>query len=650
MRKILFCVAAMVALWAIALVQPANAQVFGEFDTVRVVTGGYQEIDVFNDPQVHIIPPTQFGLPPNFDVPNPNDGYARVDLGFQFEFNGEIYDKVWVNVNGFVTFGRKDGNTILLPPNTIPNDPRALFNSDVTSPVNVLAPFWGDHYYRWEADVTNRFLMSYIAYKRTDSSVIIQWKDLNINYNMNGTILKNSVANFQVIIYKSKDPISKQGSIDFTYGPVGGNNTLASNEDKTILTRGSSIGLKGEGKEIGQQAEFINALINDVFIENNPGSSYIDASHREDLSNLWPPTGRMDARFRFGAKAVLNVEEWWGDGDADMSKAAGQRHYGMEQARFVTVNDSRIIMRSIARHEPLDSIRRRPAYHADVNHNGRYYRTLAGTKVSITKKSMNFFEDLPTDVSSTKQILFEANEYDAALILAYTSARVPELPWLLDTIVHYGKVSVDFAGKHTLTFDNPAALGTGSYRMPIYSENGFDGALGVKFDINGSVIGIDANTKDGNTVLTSYEGSTAVVSALGKFEANEPIAWVVFTTNENNLNINDIRINDEVYNNRNLVLSANDAAANVVVSMNPNPVISNANFTINVPVSGFYTLAIYDMFGNRVATLASENMEMGVKNINWNARNEAGANLANGMYLYKLEGAASATGTFVITK
>ncbi len=432
-----------------------KAQVYGEFDTVRVVLDRYIELNSKTDPQVVIIPRATFGLPPNFSDGDYDDGYASVNLGFDFEFNGEAYNKVWVNVNGFLTFGKKVSGVVQLPPFVKPKDPKALFLDANSYPVNVIAPLWGDHIYRDLTDqFANGFLPSEISYKLESDVVTIQWKNLNVNYMYNGKELKNSIANFQVKLYKSTDKYSKQGNIEFFYGATGGNPFLTSTDNPLILTKDCSVGIKGEGINIGTKADYMNAFVNDVFLNANPGYDAKEVSNVQTLSNEWAPTPIKEAKFLFKAMTRFNVDEWWGDGDVDFSKAIGNKHYQLPQNRFVTVNDARLIMKSVATDVPLDSIRRRSAFHGDVNHNGRYYRNTMGERINIPQKSVNYYEDLPNDISSTKQIMFEANEYDASLILNYMAARVPELPWLLDTVVKKGKISAENFNANGITMNN----------------------------------------------------------------------------------------------------------------------------------------------------------------------------------------------------
>mgnify|MGYP000974572782 FL=1 len=249
MKKFLLFAVGVVIMLTISL-QPSQAQVYGEFDTIRVITGvQYQELtgDI-------TIAAEQFTFPPSGRVDR-DDGYYQLPLTFPFEFNGEVFNRIWICVNGFITF---------TPPPFIPaKDSRGLFTQANSFPINVIAPFWGDHFYRIAADNRNEsgeemkfpehneYKPSKISYKFTDDGLVIQWKDLNINKDPDRGFLTSSVANFQLKIYKSNDPLSAQGNIEFIYGQVHGNQRTHENE---VIVKGASIGVKGEF------SDYLNAL------------------------------------------------------------------------------------------------------------------------------------------------------------------------------------------------------------------------------------------------------------------------------------------------------------------------------------------------------------------------------------------------------
>jgi len=619
-----------------------KAQVYGEFDTVRVIQSIYIPLPAPDGENgVVDLPKSAFKKIGSNDV-DPDDGYALIDIGFDFEFNGEIYNKLWINVNGFVTFGRKENNVVLQPPFLAPKDQEGLFLDANSYPVNVIAPFWGDHYYRDIVDLNSaNFKPSVIRYKTDGEKLIIEWKDLNINYKYEGKSLKNSIGNFQLVLIKSQDPYSKQGDIEFHYGTVGGNTNLEPTDDTRIVTKGSTIGIKGEGKIVGTDADYLNAFINDAYFKANPNTPYIAVTTSKQVSNDWPPTNIKEAKFYFNAKKRFNLEEWWGDGDVDFSKAPGNKHFNFgypQQPKFVTVNDARIIMKAIATETPLDPIRRRAAYHGDVNHNGRYYYDAFNQKKLIKTQSKNYADDLPAEVSSIKQILFEVTEKDAAIILHYIAAKVPELPWLLDTSVIKGKQNADFQPLDLRIASE--TLGNGYYNVPIYLNQDVQGPISLRAKFDAQIISVNSE------LMSTFNNGVLVLAGSQKVNSNEPIAYVTIKSDANELNAYDLRLNDVDLGTKKLSLNNTEInGLNVVLAQNPTT-NNTLQFLLNINEKGSYKLTIFDIFGNQVSTVVNNSFEVGTYNLNYDA-----SKLSSGAYIYRLEGNGSVVnGKFVINK
>lgn len=638
MKKILITAIGIAMFIAVSVSPSLFSQVNGEYKSISLVENTPYENLV--DPVV--ISSNQFALGPNYITKDANDGYHRVNLGFDFEMNGEIFNQCWISVNGFIT---------LTPPPFLPaKNVDALFLDANNYPVNVVAPFWGDHYYRDETDFfTEGYVPSEISYKleervlddgKVQKVFIVQWKDLNINFSLNGSSVKSSVANFQLRLYESLDLFSNQGDIEFAYGTIGPRNR-PDITDTRVITTGSVVGIKGEGKLVGEGADYLNGLLYD--------QDMLLAGTSIQKTSSWQPSGGSDKRILFSALSVFNVAEWWGDGDVDFSKARGNKHFGMPQSRFVTVNDVRLIMKSIASNIPLDPVRRRQAYHGDVNHNGRYYFANDLSVVNIYKKSKVFTDDLPNEISSVKQILFEANEHDAAYILAYMAGRVPELPWLLDTTVQWGKVN-DLASN--LRLGDVIALGNSEYQIPVYLNGDFSGPLSAKFEINGTILDVVKNETDNNQMLVVSSENRVVLSAQGEFESNNPLLIIKVSTDAKNLTFNNVRFNDKLVADLNVVSSVeNNDVSNNIVNVTPNVITNNAFINVNISNDGYYELAIYDMQGNVISVIENGDMKAGNYLMNWDAKDMTGHSVSNGMYVYRLSGAGiNATGKVIVNK
>lgn len=635
-RLLLFAAGITLLMMTVFPVEQLKAQVFGEFEGVTVVNRPFEHLQ-----GAVAIDPSQFVLPPN-NTPDLDDGYAEIPLDkFAFEFNGEVYTKIWINVNGFITFGRKTINGTLMPPPNLTagtKNPNALFWDDPSFPVNVIAPFWGDHHYRPDSVKFKGYAPTVISYKSEADKFTIEWKDLNINYFPD---FKASVADFQLILYKSTDPYSAQGNVEFRYGTVGKRpyqeQYWKPNEpgfDERVFVNNCAVGLKGEGKGFLQKADFMNALYNGGRIP----FSEIAVVTETTLTTEWTPSGSNAKSIYMTAKVRFNVEEWWGDGDVDFSKTAGQPHFNKPQNRFVTINDARLIMRSIATNVRLDSIRRRAAYHADVNHNGRFYYDTNGVRKNIPWRTMNYADSIQriTDISSLKQIMFQANEADAAMIIAYISGRVPTLPWILDTFPQYGKVNESVA---SLKFGEFTRVNSNTFKMPVYLDAMHNGPVGAKFNLDANVVSVSANETENNTLIAMNEFGMPVVvlSGSGEFDASKPIAYVTFTSDKDEVTISNIRYNDAEVENVRMKLNVSNNE-DVVLMNTPNPVVSSTNFTVNINNNASYILAVYDMQGNVVRNIHNGMLAQGAHSFDWNVTDEAGNKVDNGVYFYRLTG------------
>jgi hypothetical protein len=629
----------------IAMVYPAStlkAQVFGEFTEIEIVDNvGYQSIK--DNPNTVIIPDTVWGQPPNYVI-NPqtdldlDNGYYGgqnnfgIPMGFEYEFNGEIYSSVFININGFITFGQRDGDVFKQPPflAAATKTPNALFFEDPTYPVNVLAPFWGDHKYRRVSEFFDGFAITEIMYLQDDvnNRFIVEWKDLNINYMFNGEEIKSSVGNFQVIIYESEFEYSRQGDIEFAYGQVNTNNNSG---DSRVITQGASVGIKGEGIVSGGEADFLNGLVHDE------DETLEEAGDSKILTQAWTPSGGTDKRIKFTAAGSANFEEFWGDGDVDFSKAEGNKHFNLPQNRYVTVNDARIIMNSVATKVPLDPIRRRAAYHGDVNHDGRYYINEQGTRVNIPWRNKIFSDSLPNEVSSLKQILFEANEEDAAWIMAYLGAHVIELPWLLDTLMRNGKIT-DYPTADNFVFGEPQKMNE-LYQVPVYLDKAHDGKLSGKFDLNAEVDMVIANKQlDGNRIITTNGTKTVVFAGFGKFSATEPIATIFVRSASDAINVSDIRFNNEEKEDISIISSVEENVLDNSITTIPNPMSNNTTISVNLNTTANYDVSVYDMLGNKVKTLGTGVFESGINTFDWDRTNINGNRVNSGVYFLRIEG------------
>lgn len=644
---------------AILAANALTAQVSTEFSDIKQVEANYVDITASAGHSATVVDEDDIvEIPIDSKQKDLDDGYTLIPIGFNFDFNGETFTHLYVNVNGFVTFGRVEDGRITPPPyltERVREPEVAFFEDDNSFPVNVIAPFWGDHYYRNEESSFNEYIESEIAYSTEiiDTAngyhcLTVQWKNLNINYKdeNDGRPIKSSIANFQVKIYQSTKPYSKQGDIEFCYGQIGGNYKV---EDTRVITKGAAVGLKGFKQAQGEGADYLNGLSYEV--DRDEFNVILHASENENMSNEWTPSGATNARIRFIAFGKSKEGDWWGDGDVDFSKVEGGRHYQFNdgtiesQNRWVTANDARVIMESIATEIPLEPTIERAAYHGDVTHNGRYFFNNDGEKVKIEWRSQFYDDDLDNDVTKEisnpkQQIYFEVTAFDAATILNFLAAKLPELPWLLDMEAK-GKIVTDETA-NDIVLGEASKLSENLVQFPVYLNGNLNGALAIDFKVNGTVESIVENSDV--EMLTAKGENKVVVAASGRFDTENPVCYVNVRTNNNVIECSDINMNDSRLSDKALKL-AGEGAGEGSLTVLPNPVSSTATVNFNIAVEGNYNISLYDITGRKVSNLKEGRFNTGFNTIDLDA-----SSFENGVYILKVEGNNSVQTTKVIVK
>jgi len=677
-KQVLIASAIVLCSFAIGAVDGMAQQIFNQFRQPELVVRlPYRDIDACPQSRLNkrVVAPSQFTLPPTF-VNDLDDGYAYIQFpsGVVYNYNGANYGGIYVSINGFATFD----NTKLVPA----KQSQGLFINSSSYPDNVIAPFWGDHRFRTANDIVGGYMPSEISWvvdvdrdencdtiKPVRNCIILQWKNLNIN----NASINSSVANFQARLYLGGDTRNNQGEIELAYGQIAGNPYTS---NTTVVTRGATVGIKGNGGFPGFLADFWNGLM---------WTPAAGANARTDSTSIWQPSGgRSDARIRFNSIIYLTFDVW-GFGDADTSAAQGQRHDNLPQNRRVTANDARVILRSIVTKRPLDSVWKRQAYQGDVNHSGRYYFTklkrdfsgdsIVGNQIVIWRRTIDMEQFFPgqgstlttgkqvvrvmyegdglygvggkaPDVSSLNQIYYEVTEYDASLIMRYISGRLPYLPWIYDTDTvgpGAGKVSIQTVADN-VTFGTASSIGNGLVRVPVYVNALHTGAFGVRFETNTEVAAVTPVINDRNTVMADHGSDIAVVTGNGSFDPSTPVAYVTMKEGAM-LEFSNIRFNESLVGSQTISMVENNA--NSAVSVYPNPTTANASMAITLPENGTVTVRVFDAFGKFVATVHDGFATAGTLTATWNGMDVTGTPVVPGTYVIRVEGAGVSASNMV---
>ena len=75
----------------------------------------------------------------------------------------------------------------------------------------------------------------------------------------------------------------------------------------------------------------------------------------------------------------------------------------------------------------------------------------------------------------------------------------------------------------------------------------------------------------------------------------------------------------------------------------PNPFNPTTTIEFSIPESGFSTLVIYNMMGQKVRELVSGDMLAGVHSVLWDGKNDSGETVSSGVYISRLKSGKNVT-------
>ena len=233
--------------------------------------------------------------------------------------------------------------------------------------------------------------------------------------------------------------------------------------------------------------------------------------------------------------------------------------------------------------------------------------------------------------------------YDAAFILLYLAGRLPELPWVYDTVPPFGKAPITVPT--AIVFGNSL---TGSENnlvtVPIMAQG--NGAIGAEFTMNYGpnvhLISVEPvkTYENGSSVELIENNNKIAIALVGNYTTPTTIANAIFEIDGNketqNLTTSGMTINREI--GRDISTSLNPEIGSTNMFAFPNPFNSENGIQIQYSTvsDGFVGLEIYDVLGNEVRTLVSNVQMKGNHLITFDGKNDANVTLPSGVYYYRL--------------
>ncbi len=626
------------------------------------------------------IPRSQFrdNFAPNVIDPD-NGTTGAISIGFPIEFDNQMYTQFYISVNGWVSVQVVGAYQT--------DDAYSLFTDQ--RPNEVFAPFFGDHYLRTpsfdDTDPQARpYTPSTIRYVNTTVNgrnvLIVEWENLNINYRFDPTQPDNpyapianvkpqatSVGSFQLWIYEAPaNAVAPQPTIEFHYGPIGPGRPLPDTVGAVVKTSGCSVGISGAPQVNGGTPSYLNAV---AFRES--GQNVDSAKLSKRLTRIWPPAGFPGLAFVFEPNGTVRKDSW-GDGDAELSQLDPSlpQYIREDQRRFVTFLDVIRILRHDASRTNVqfEYGYGRHGFHGDVNHNGRFYystRNYSNTADSLDGlgnvvrypvlypiKSTNYQTPFPND-NSFNGFLFDADAFDASLIMLYLAAKLPTLPWLPDTLPHFTGKFAPGVVANDVNLSKGTLVASNRIEIPVTFNGYMNGALGVGMDAaNGTRIlevRTMPKTDEAWVEAVATEGRVAIAAA-GTFNPNDVIATLVVETSSNgDVAFNNITVGEDQKGMRKFNINGavtGDANSLSLTQNFPNPFNANSTTVLGyaVPTEGQVTIRVYDVLGHEIKTLVNASMKSGSYSTEWNGLDSFGKPVVSGVYYCRIEaGGASRT-------
>lgn len=155
-------------------------------------------------------------------------------------------------------------------------------------------------------------------------------------------------------------------------------------------------------------------------------------------------------------------------------------------------------------------------------------------------------------------------------------------------------------------------------------------------EVNNS--GFSVERKSSNSQFTTVgfipgRGTTTTPSAYSFVDKNVPAGKYIYR-------LKQVDFNGETHYSKEVEVNVTTPKVFSLQQNYPNPFNPTTTIKYSVPVDGFVNLAIYNVLGQKVANLVSDNVKAGSYEVKFNA-----ANLASGIYIYKIE-----AGNFNATK
>ena len=278
----------------------------------------------------------------------------------------------------------------------------------------------------------------------------------------------------------------------------------------------------------------------------------------------------------------------------------------------------------------------------DVSGNGRVTAFDAALVLRSTVGLIVISDTLIADVSGDGTI----SAFDASLMLRFVVGKITVFP------AETGGTPKIVLGERIVTLGDVEDLENGRFAVPVFIDE-MDGVLSGQFELSFDPIkfkAVDATTSDlTSDYLFAHNAQDGRIrlsfAGIESVQGSGRIAEIIFEPVDSGIDdIGEIdvisaQLNEGLFN---VVISQfegiSKAPNNVSLYQNyPNPFNPQTVIHYDLLVRSHLKLSVYNIMGQKVATLVDGQRSAGSYSIVWDGKNTKGEDLASGIYFYRME-------------
>jgi hypothetical protein len=603
---------------------------FADTGAARSYTG-----NLYSDPAANVIDTSKWFAPSFYDPNNTrwDDGTAGPFAFGSFPFCGDTMHYAWVGVNGAMALSKTASDTIHLNSNgsyaafKLPGYIHKAAPDNTTLygvPRNFLAPMWGNLII---GDSLNT--LGHLYYKNEAGRFIVEWDSVG-TFNSSGTVPENEI--FRVVLNKT------DGAIEYQYDKIGytgldsacivGVQSDSSNPDEfhgfVLLNEfGYPRELRPRNNWAVKLWQFIKIDVRDgwnlITLPGNPlpGSNYLKKS-------LFPDAASQAFGYQQGYKPKDTLRV----GMAYWMKFVGEHIIGVPSVPFDSLDIS------LAKGWNMVGIPGRPIQ----------VSSLTTTPPDILGPFWSF-----TGMYEPADTLFPGVGYwvkaSEAGILHTKPPISLQKKVAKDDLSKLNTITMRGGGGSQVLYLGDQSLVKGVYELPPAPPAGsFDARFASQQMVETYPSSIEAGKE--YQYIINFQSASYPVTVNWNITKQPEGRTLVLTDGINGTIINSpmtgtgsIRITNASV--KTLIVKLGEDVPAIpkefALSRNyPNPFNPTTRFVVEMPKSADVEVTVYDILGQRIATLLSGEQAAGYHTVEWNGTNQAGLNVPSGTYFIRM--------------